>query len=149
MTTNSRFIYIFLLLSSLMGYQCKTTHDSTSQKAMIKSIYINQFKLTYFRKLLLKGFNHSEAVQKIITFDHSRFTEPILTIGDSMLIDSLTTLDNLKMQKDSMTRIGRVAEGAEGKSPLDFILSELTSKWLDSLAQKRYNLSGISKSEFE
>jgi hypothetical protein len=49
------------------------------------------------------------------------------------------------MQIDSMDRIGRVAEGAEGKHPLDFIIEKLNSKWLDSLSRKRYRISGITK----
>ncbi|MEP6951095.1 MAG: hypothetical protein ABI863_17535 [Ginsengibacter sp.] len=110
---------------------------------MYESIYIDQFKLTYFRQLLVKGFNDSKAVQEVIQFDKSGFTEPILTIDDFRLIDSLTTLDNLKMEMDSTNTIGRVAEGAEGKHPLGFILNKLDSKWLDSLANKRYQGSGV------
>jgi hypothetical protein len=93
--------------------------------------------------MLVKGFNNSNAIQEIIKFDKSGFTEPILTAGDFELIDSLTTADNLKMQIDSTKRIGRVAEGAEGKHPLAFILDKINSEWLDSLANKRYEVSGI------
>ena len=61
---------------------------------MYKSIYIDQFKLTYFRQILSKGYNNSKAIQEIISSDHSGFTEPILTEDDYKLIDSLTTVDN-------------------------------------------------------
>lgn len=143
MITYSRFIYLFGLLFCLIGLQCKSSHNSATRKVMYESIYIDQFKLTYFRQLLVKGFNDSKAVQEVIQFDKSGFTEPILTIDDFRLIDSLTTLDNLKMEMDSTNTIGRVAEGAEGKHPLGFILNKLDSKWLDSLANKRYQGSGV------
>ena len=110
---------------------------------MYKSIYIDQFKLTYLRQMLAKGFNNSKAVQEIIKFDKSGFTEPVLTTDDFKLIDSLTTVDNLKMQMVSTKRLGRVAEGAEGKRPLGFILDKIESKVLDSIAYERYKISVI------
>jgi hypothetical protein len=136
-------IFFFGMLFSVVTFQCKTSYESKSQRSVYKSIYLDQFKLTYFRKLLIKGFNGSDAINAVIKFDNSGFTEPILNEDDLDLIDSLTTVDNLKMQLDSANTIGRVAEGAEGKKPLGFILNKLSSKWLDSLAQKRYKSSGI------
>jgi hypothetical protein len=109
---------------------------------MYKSIYIDQFKLTYFRQILIKGYNNSTAIQEIISFDHSGFTEQILTEDDYKLIDSLTTADNEKMKIDS-TQGNRRAEGAHGKRQLGFIIDRLNGKWLDSLASKRYKSSGV------
>ena len=37
------------------------------------------------------------------------------------------------------------AEGAQGKRPLQFVLDRFNSKWLDSIANKRYKISGIDK----
>ena len=145
MTQNKKFIYFFILLVSLNGLQCKSTHNSASQKAMYKSIYIDQFKLTYFRQILIKGYNNSKAIQEIISDDNSGFTEPILIEGDYKLIDSLTTFDNEKMKIDS-TEGNQRAEGAQGKRPLGFILDRLiNSKWLDSVANQRYKYSGVNK----
>lgn len=144
MTTRDIFIYFIFLLASFAGLKCKTTHSSTSQKAMYKTTYIDQFKLTYFRQLLAKGYNNSKAIQEVISLDHSGFTEPILTIDDYKLIDSLTTIDNQKMIIDS-TEGSRRAEGAQGKRPLGFILDKLKSKWLDSLANKRYKSSDVKE----
>ncbi len=110
---------------------------------MYKSIYIDQFKLTYFRKLLVKSYNNSKAVQEIINQDHSGFTELILTMEDYRLIDSLTEVDIKTMQADSANSIGRVAEGAEGKHSIEFILDKHESKWLESLANKRYKRAKI------
>jgi hypothetical protein len=145
MKINKAYTDILLLLPLVIGLQCTTSHNLTSQKAMYKSIYLDQFKLTYFRKLLIKGFNNSEAIQTIIQFDRSGFAEPILTVEDLQLIDSLTTIDNLKMQMDSTNSIGRVAKGAEGKHPFAYMLNRCNGKWLDSLASKRYKLSGVKK----
>ena len=93
----------------------------------------------------MKSYNNSNAVQELIGADHSGFTEPILTIDDYKLIDSLTTNDNKYLVVDS-TEGGRRAEGAQGKRPLGFILNKQTSKWLDSLAKKRLKLSGLKNS---
>ncbi len=111
---------------------------------MYKSIYIDQFKLTYFRQILVKSHNNSKAIQEIINSDHSAFTEPILTEDDYKLIDSLTTADNEKMKIDS-TQGNRRAEGAQGKRPLGFILDRLNNKWLDSIANRRYTISGVKE----
>ena len=99
--------------------------------------------------MLLKSYNNSKTIQEIIKLDHSGFTEPILTMEDYKLIDSLTAVDNQIMKIDSTNSIGKVAEGAEGKHPLGFILNKIESKWLDSLALKRLKLAGIPKSWIE
>ena len=112
---------------------------------MYKSIYIDQFRLTYFRQLIIRGYNNSTAIQEIINNDNSGFTEPILTMNDYKLIDSLSTVDNDKMIIDS-TEGNQRAEGAQGKRPLSFILDKLSGKWLDSLANQRYKSSGVRES---
>ena len=131
-----------LILLSMTLIQCRTGRTKELESEM-KSIYIDQFKLTYFRKLLQSGFNNSEEVKTLIKFDRSGFTEPVLTEDDYHLIDSIVLLDNLKMTSDSVNRIGNVAEGAEGKHVLTYILNKLESKWLDSLAQQRYKISDV------
>ena len=131
-----------LILLSVTFIQCRNSRENERQSEM-KSIYIDNFKLTYFRKLLQSGFNNSEEVKTIIKFDRSGFTEPILTEDDYHLIDSIVLLDNIKMTSDSVNRIGNVAEGAEGKHVLTYILNRLESKWLDSLAQQRYKISDV------
>jgi len=125
--------------------QCQTTKRTRFLQKEYKSIYVDQFKLTYFREMLIKGYNNSKAVQEIIKSDNSGFTELILLEEDYKLIDSLTTADNQKMIIDSTEGMRR-AEGAQGKRPLGFILDKLNSKWLDSLARQRLKLSGVPKS---
>lgn len=121
--------------------RCRSTLRTRSLKADYKSTYIAQFKLTYFRQLLKKGYNNSQAIQEILRSDHSGFTEPILNKSDYLLIDSLTTADNHAMKLDSAQGEQR-AEGAQGKRPLGYILEIFDSKQLDSLARQRLKLSG-------
>lgn len=111
---------------------------------MYKSIYIDQFRLTYFRKILIKSFNNSNAIREIYSIDHSGFTEPILTESDYAIIDSLTTIDNEKLKLDSANG-NRRAEGSQGKRPFGYIIEIINSKWLDSIANKRYKNSGVKE----
>jgi hypothetical protein len=133
---------LFLLIVTFT--KCRTSRTSHLKK-QYKAIYIDQFKLTYFKQMLVKSYSNSEAIQEIIHSDHSGFTEPILTEEDYALIDSLTTTDNEKIIADSAQGDQR-AEGAQGKRPLGYILNRLDSKWLDSIARKRIRISGIPDS---
>lgn len=134
----------FLLIIFLAFTQCQSTKRAQFLRKEYKAIYIDEFKLTYFEKMLAKGYNNSKAVQEVIQLDHSGFAEPILSQEDYQLIDSLTNIDHHKMILDS-TQGFRRAEGAQGKRPLMFILDKQNSKWLDSLAKKRYKLSGFKE----
>ena len=130
---------LFLLV--LFSIQCRPTRTNNSAEKQYKKIYVDQFKLTYLRKVLQTGFNQSESIRNVVKFDKSGFTEPILTEDDYHLIDSLAYIDNSQMMSDSIKRIGRVAEGAEGKHVFDFILNRFDSKWIDSIAKHRYKYS--------
>lgn len=149
MTKTKASVYFLGFVFAIVGFQCESAHKLPSQKTTDRSIYIDQFKLTYFRQMLVKGYNNSKAIQEIINSDHSGFTEPVLTTDDFKLIDSLTTADNKKMQSDSTRSIGKVAEGAEGKHPLGFMLKKLNSKWFDSLAINRYKSSKRKEAHFD
>ena len=137
----------FLIFIALVCTQCQSTQRARFLHKEYKSIYIDQFKLTYFRQILIKSYNNSKAIQEIIKLDHSGFTELILLEDDYKLIDSLTTADDQEMLIDSTGGIRRT-EGAQGKRPLGFILDKLNSKWLDSLANKRYKSSGLNKEHY-
>jgi hypothetical protein len=145
MGTTKSILFSFLLIITLTTISCDSTRRTHSPKAQYKEIYLDQFKLTYFRQLLIKSYNNSNAVQEIVRADHSGFTEPILTEDDYRLIDSLTTIDNQHLIADS-TQGHRRAEGAQGKRPLGYIKDRLTSKWLDSLAKQRLKISRVSNS---
>ena len=140
-------VSLVIFAVSILLIQCKTDNKTYSQDEMYKDIYIDQFKLTYFRNLLIKSYNNSKAIQEIIAQDHSGFTEPVLSMEDLKLIDSLTTQDNFNLKTDSINSIGRVAEGTEGKHTLSYILDTLGSSWLDSLANNRYGKLDVSSFE--
>ncbi|MDE3145090.1 MAG: hypothetical protein KGL19_13115 [Bacteroidota bacterium] len=144
MTTKKMFCYIIILTTSITGLNCRGSHSLTSKEKVFKQIYIDQFRLTYFRLSLKHSFNNSKAIQEIINNDHSGFTEAILTFDDYKLIDSLTKLDNIKMVVDS-TEGDMRAEGAQGKRPFFFIIDKIRSKWLDSLAKERYKGSNVKE----
>lgn len=141
MTTIKAALYFILFTTSIIIPSCESSRRTSSLKAQYKNTYLDQFKLTYFRQLLVKSYNNSNVVQEIINTDHSGFTEPILTDEDYKLIDSLTTIDNQHLIADS-TEGRRRAEGAQGKRPLGYIMDKLASKWLDSLAKQRLKLNG-------
>lgn len=122
-----------------IALSCNSSRQSASYKAQLNATYIHQFKLTYFKQLLAKSYNNSPAVKEIINTDHSGFTEPILAPEDFTFIDSLTTIDNQRLVTDSISGKRR-AEGAQGKRPLGFIMDQLNSKWLDSIAKRRLKM---------
>jgi hypothetical protein len=111
-----------------------------ASKKEMKEIYLHDFKMTYFKKLLIAGYNNTNEIKNVVRGDHSGFTEPILTDDDHDLIDSLVKAGNNTMTQDSINRIGRVAEGAEGKHVFDFALSKYQSKGLDKLAKERFKI---------
>lgn len=133
------------LLLILFFAQCRTMKSYRHDKNQFKTVYLHQFKLDYTRKLLQAGFNHSEAIKSVLSFDHSGFSEPILSDADYHLIDSLVYQDNLNMMADSTNSIGKVAEGAEGKHILSCLIDKYEGKWIDSLAKVRYKRLEVKK----
>jgi len=136
-------IYAAVFAFAISAVKC-TTGSTGDPGDKMQEVYIDEFKLTYFQMLLKKSYNNSSAVQEIIMQDHSHFTEPVLRQSDYKLIDSLTSLDNVRLKADSANGIGRVAEGAEGKKPLRYIINLIERGVLDSLARKRYQEPDIT-----
>jgi len=136
-----------ILFIMFLFVQCRAMKENRSQIKQFKSIYLDQFKLTYTRKLLQTGFNYSASIKSILEADPIGFTEPILSKSDYQLIDSLVFEDNLFMIADSTNRIGKVAEGAEGKHVISYLISKFDHKWIDSLAKVRYKTLGVKKFE--
>lgn len=120
---------------------CASSRKSRLE-AEYKEIYLSQFKLTYFRRLLAKSYNYSDHVSAVLKGDHSGFTEPVLTEADERFIDSLTTIDNQYLIADSSLGRHR-AEGAQGKRPLGYILQKFSHRSIDKLAEQRFRLSGV------
>lgn len=104
----------------------------------MKITYLRVFKMSYFRSVLREGFNNSEAFKSIFENQFSGYGEPLLYLEDLKLIRNLAIEANIKLTKDSIERIGRVGEGAEGRHVIAYALEAYNSKWLDSLAKARY-----------
>jgi hypothetical protein len=128
-----------MILFCLFFAACKSSYQST-QKRQMKQTYIYVFKLTYFTKILIVGFNNSEAIKAKIAKDGSGYGEPLLSAEDYRLIDSFIIIDNAKMVQDSINRIGKFSEGIQGKHVLTTALYKFQSKWLDNLAKERYRI---------
>lgn len=136
-------IYALLHMATILSISsCQSSHKIPSLRKEHKKIYMDEFKLTYFKKLLIKSYNNSKTVSEIFSLDHSSFTELILSEDDYKLIDSLTTIDNQYLVADSLEGYRR-AEGSNGKRPLGYIMNKLQSKWLDDLAKRRFKLNRI------
>jgi hypothetical protein len=136
-----------VLLLIFLFVQCKTMKENRHDIKDFKTTYLYQFKLTYTRKLLQTGFNYSASINKILETDPQGFTERILSDADYHLIDSLVYMDNQIMKTDSTNRIGMVAEGAEGKHVIFYLINKYESKWIDSVAKVRYKNLGVKKFE--
>jgi hypothetical protein len=136
-----------VLLLIFLFVQCKTMKQNRHDIKDFKFTYLNQFKLVYTRKLLQAGFNNSTSINSILETDPKGFTERILSDADYHLIDSLVYLDNQIMKTDSTNRIGMVAEGAEGKHVISYLINKFENKWIDSLAKERYKTLGVKKFE--
>jgi len=104
----------------------------------MKNIYLRVFKMAYFSSVLKEGFNNTEAIKSIVDNQFSGYGEPILYPEDLKLISDFAKKANVRLTKDSIERIGRVAEGAEGKYVIAYAIESYNSKWLDSLAKARY-----------
>lgn len=127
----------FVIITLVILLSCKSTWQSTNNDRY-KEAYIKGYKIQYFRSLILKGFNESEEIKKILKKDASKGMADVqIPIVELNLIDSLTVEDNMQMVKDSISSYKR-AEGAQGKYIFSFALNKYESKWLDSLAKAVY-----------
>ncbi len=134
--SNSKFSIILFVI---LFVSCKSNYKSF--ESQFKEIYVNQFKLTYTKQLLKKSYNNSIHINSILIEDRSGFTEPILTEKDYKYIDSITTTEANKIKIDSIESIGRVAEGAEGKHILSFLLTRIESSEFNKIIKSRYRIA--------
>ena len=130
---------ISIILFAILFVSCKSNYKSF--QSQFKEIYVNQFKLTYTKQLLKKSYNNSMQINSILIEDRSGFTEPILTEKDYNYIDSITTSEANKIKIDSTESIGRVAEGAEGKHILSFLLTRIESAEFNKIIKSRYRIA--------
>lgn len=130
--------FLFAILFLIFCASCMNPGKFTqSERRERKQIYVSSFKMTYFQKMLLAGFNNSIEIRKVLNEDHSKFGEIVLSLEDYRFIDSIVSADKSKLVADSAASIGRRAEGAEGKQVFGVALSRFQSKWLNDVAVKR------------
>jgi hypothetical protein len=129
----------FLSIIVFFSLSCATAQNKPIYNKQLEQSYVYDFKMTYFKKLLLSAFGNSDAIKTVISSDHSGYGEAILSPDDYKYIDRLVEIDNQKMIQDSIARIGRGSEGAQGKRIFDYALLKYQSKWLDSIAKYRSN----------
>jgi hypothetical protein len=134
--------YLPIILTVAFVYLLFGCNRYTS-KRQYREVYVEQFKLTYLRKILRIGFNETEAVRAVLKDARGGFTEPLLSEDDEMFIDSVVRTDNFQMVQDSINRRGRVAEGAQGKHVLPFVMNRLESGWLNKMAKKRFKVFNV------
>lgn len=135
------FLGFFLILISI--YSCLSSRERFLKK-QYKEIYIEEFKMTYFDAILRAAFNNSKEINDVINSDNHHYPESILSLEERQLIDSFARIHNKLLVTDSLNRIGRVAEGGEGKHVWYFVLEKMQGHWLDSLARKQYKSSSFN-----
>lgn len=131
---------IYILISYVLLTSCKIQYGSKQYYHQMRESYLYAFKMNYFQRLLLEGFNRSDEIKNILILDRSGYGEPILSNQDIKITDSLVKIDNEIMVQDSLNSIGRVGEGAQGKHVFAYALYRYQGKWLDSLAKERYKI---------
>jgi hypothetical protein len=134
---------IHSLIICLILLSCKTENTGFTNKynKQIKESYLYDFKINYFKKLLIQGFDKSEAIISVVSSDRSGYGESILTMEDYKFLDSLVEVDKKIIMQDSLSRIGRVGEGAQGKHVFAYALHKFQSKWLNKIANSRFKES--------
>ena len=125
-------LILFILILFLVN--CGTV----KQDRQMKEVYFQEFKTTYFKSLLKKGFNNDKGYNDAVKIDNSHFAEPILSLEDINYIDSLATVGNEFIANDSLVSYSHRAEGAEGKRVFYYALNKYKSKWLDSITKQRF-----------
>ena len=124
-----------VLLFCLLSVACKPYR--LTFKGQMSDSYLYDFKMMYFKKLLLESFNRSEEIKKILISDRSGYGEPLLSIEDYKILDSFVLIDRNRLVQDSLNSIGTIGEGAQGKHVFAFAIGRYNSKMLDSLAKAR------------
>ena len=137
-----------LLLSFVLALTSCNRYSSSTERKQLKKAYISEFKMTYFKTLLLTAYNNSESIKNIIDKDASSFAEPILSLDDIQIINQNVGTDNKIMITDSVNSYNK-AEGAQGKSVFSFAINKYNSKSLDRLAKKRYKGYRKLEKDFE
>ncbi|AKD04855.1 hypothetical protein PKOR_19305 [Pontibacter korlensis] len=126
---------VLLFVVALIG--C-TSNFKLGERKMLqenyKNSFIEGFKTLSFCRCIKYGYDNK---YDLVTEDAScRF--PDYLYSEVALIDILAKVERDKILLDSASRVGRVAEGMEGKRVMDICLKFYNSSLLDSVAISRY-----------
>lgn len=123
-----RILFLSLLLSGCATH--KISKDSE------EAIFIDEYKLKYFKSCLKVGLDYSPEVTAFLKLDKSGYGEPVLGLLYSSM-DSLakSRLEKVRAAKAKLPKREK-AEGADGNKTISYCLCEFESKWLDSIARR-------------
>lgn len=99
------------LLLLLVLCSCSSSRNNDNA---YKEIYLSDFKIKYLEACLIHGYKDNKAIKKLIADDMNGFAETILGKAYD-LFDSLALQSIREIEKDSIDREGKVAEGGNGK----------------------------------
>ncbi|GHA61239.1 hypothetical protein GCM10007389_12060 [Pontibacter akesuensis] len=119
-------------MSALIGCRAKYVVGNERRYTQnLKDAFVNDFKTISFCECLKAGndYKTSEDVS-------CRYPDYLYTEGD--VIKNLIQVEQGKITRDSIDRIGRVAEGMEGKRVVEICMEFYQSKALDSVARSRF-----------
>jgi hypothetical protein len=139
-------VVVIVAISCKSKDPCKISTLSNEQE--MKSIFVKDFKLVYFKQLLRRGFNNDPGYLNAIKDDMSGFGENLYSNEDFDILNALVDKDNQVMVRDSLESYGKVADGVEGKRVFSYALERYNSKWLDSLAHARYKYYEARQRDF-
>ncbi len=122
--------YFFLIVVSAFVMGCATTKSNSD-----KAIFIQEFKMHYFKSSLKYGFKNTPEINAILSTDGSTSSELILGNAE-IFVDSVAKARNSDLIKTFPK--GTKAEGTTGNPIFKKILDDYQSSWLNSLAKDAY-----------
>ena len=118
---------------------CNLKYGSVKEKVYeknLRSAFIEDFKTVSFCRCLEYGNNYRLNLKN----DDLSCAFPDYLYSEIAFIDSLASIEKSRIKADSVARIGKVAEGMEGKRVVDICLEFYQNKQLDALAKARYKI---------
>ena len=125
---------IFYIVIALYG--CKSYN--VEKKMNDRQIYVYNFKGSFIRSCLKKGFNNNTEINKLLKSDKSYVSDFMLNEKGYKEIDSLAKLISKEIEIDSIQSINKRAEGSVGKRVIEKCICFYEGKKLDSIANQMY-----------
>jgi hypothetical protein len=125
------FFYVVIAL-----YGCKSYH--VEKKLSDKQIYVYNFKGSFLRSCLKKGFSNNSEINNLLKSDKSYISDFMLSEKGYKKIDSLAESISQEIKNDSIQSVNKRAEGSVGKRVIEKCICFYESKKLDSIANQMY-----------